>query len=120
MRHMARSTPRFRSGVLVATICLLPAALAHEAPEARAALEAPEPQGGYRLVPGWGAMPEGASWGQVPGMAIDAKGKIYAFHRAEPPIVEIDPGGKILKRWAKGCSCCGRTGSASMPPVFSG
>ena len=35
-------------------------------------------------------------------MAIDANGKIYAFHRAEPPIVEIDSAGKILKRWGEG------------------
>jgi sugar lactone lactonase YvrE len=32
-------------------------------------------------------------------MAIDANGKIYAFHRAEPPIVEMDRGGTILKQW---------------------
>src|SRR4030095_11809667 len=34
----------------------------------------------YRLVPGWGVLPNGATWGEVPGMAIDAKGKLYAFH----------------------------------------
>src|SRR4026209_61733 len=55
----------------------------------------------YRLVPGWGALPNGATWGEVPGMAIDAKGKLYAFHRAEPPIVELDRDGKILKMWGE-------------------
>jgi hypothetical protein len=44
----------------------------------------------YRLVPNWGALPDGAQWGEVPGMAIDASGKLFAFHRAEPPIVELD------------------------------
>ena len=53
----------------------------------------------YRLVPGWGVLPNGATWGEVPGMAIDANGKIYAFHRSEPPIVELDRSGKILKTW---------------------
>ena len=57
--------------------------------------------GPYRLVPGWGALPNGAGWGEVPGMAIDANGKIYAFHRAEVPIVELDAGGKVLKMWGE-------------------
>ena len=59
------------------------------------------PGGPYRLVQGWGALPDGGTWGEVPGMAIDAKGKIYAFHRAEPPIVELDRDGKILKMWGE-------------------
>lgn len=53
----------------------------------------------YRLVPGWGTLPNGAAWGEVPGMAIDGSGKIYAFHRSEPPIVELDRSGKILRMW---------------------
>jgi sugar lactone lactonase YvrE len=55
----------------------------------------------YRLVPDWGVLPNGAQWGEVPGMAIDAAGKIYAFHRSEPPIVELDRDGKILKQWGE-------------------
>jgi hypothetical protein len=57
--------------------------------------------GPYRLVPGWGTLPNGAQWGEVPGMAIDAAGKIYAFHRAEPPIVELDRDGTVLKQWGE-------------------
>ena len=34
-------------------------------------------------------------------MAIDATGKIFAFHRSEPPIVELDRDGKILKMWGE-------------------
>src|SRR5688572_22463933 len=55
----------------------------------------------YRLVPGWGALPSGATWGEVPGMAIDAAGKIYAFHRSPVPIVEMDSDGRILKMWGE-------------------
>jgi len=55
----------------------------------------------YRLVPGWGTLPDGATWGEVPGMAIDASGKLYAFHRSEVPIVELDRSGKILKMWGE-------------------
>lgn len=53
----------------------------------------------YRLVPGWGTLPGGATWGEVPGMAIDATGRIFAFHRADTPIVELDGSGTILKMW---------------------
>jgi sugar lactone lactonase YvrE len=66
------------------------------------ALRSAQREGGpYRLVPGWGALPDGATWGEVPGMAIDASGKIYAFHRAEVPIVELDRDGRILKMWGE-------------------
>src|SRR5436190_17682182 len=53
----------------------------------------------YKLVPNWGLLPNGATWGEVPGMAIDAAGRLFAFHRSEPPIVEMDRDGKILKQW---------------------
>jgi len=44
------------------------------------ALRSVQREGGpYRLVPGWGTLPNGATWGEVPGMAIDTSGKVYAF-----------------------------------------
>lgn len=55
----------------------------------------------YRLVPGWGTLPDGGTWGEVPGMAIDSAGKLYAFHRAPVPVVELDRSGKILKQWGE-------------------
>jgi sugar lactone lactonase YvrE len=60
-----------------------------------------QPAAPYRLVPNWGVLPDGAQWGEVPGMAIDANGKIYAFHRSEPPIVELDRSGTVLKMWGE-------------------
>ncbi len=57
--------------------------------------------GPYRLVPNWGTLPGGAQWGEVPGMAIDARGKIYAFHRSEPPVVELDRNGNVTKQWGE-------------------
>jgi len=54
----------------------------------------------YRLVPGWAPAPAGAaSWGQVPGLTIDAAGRIIVFRREEPPIVELDSDGRVLKTW---------------------
>ena len=59
-------------------------------------------QAPYRLVEGWGALPAGTTYGQVPGMAIDADGRVFVFHRNQPPIVEIDgASGKVLKMWGE-------------------
>jgi len=73
------------------------AAFAAGVPSARPAADEP-----YKLVDGWGPLPSGMSWGEVPGMTIDASGRIFAFHRNEPPIVEFDPSGKVLKTWGAG------------------
>src|SRR5262245_62124871 len=55
----------------------------------------------YRLVPDWGQLPDGGEWGQVPGMAIDKEGRILAFRRNEPPVVELDRDGRVLKLWGE-------------------
>ena len=55
----------------------------------------------YRLVEGWGALPAGITWGEVPGMAIDSSGRSYAFHRNQPPVIEFDSSGKVLKTWGE-------------------
>jgi DNA-binding beta-propeller fold protein YncE len=57
--------------------------------------------GPYALVEGWGALPAGMQYGEVPGMTIDPSGKVFAFHRGSPPIVEFDASGKILKMWGE-------------------
>jgi N-acyl-D-amino-acid deacylase len=57
--------------------------------------------GSYRLVPNWGQLPAGMAWGEVPGITIDAAGRIFAFHRGEPPVVEFDASGNVLKTWGE-------------------
>jgi streptogramin lyase len=65
-------------------------------------------QSPYRLEP-FGLLPTSGielvdgSWGDVPGIAADKNGKIFAFRRAEPPIVELDGRtGNVLKMWGHG------------------
>lgn len=61
------------------------------------------PEEPYRVVEGWGELPAGMTWGEVPGMAFDpTSGRIFAFHRSDPPIVELDPSGAALKAWGLG------------------
>lgn len=53
----------------------------------------------YKLVEGWGTLPAGQTWGEVTGVDIDSKGTIIAVRRSEPPILEFDSTGKLLKTW---------------------
>ena len=48
-----------------------------------------------------GQLPAGLQYGEVPGMTIDASGRVFAFTRAEPPIIEFDASGKVLKTWGE-------------------
>jgi sugar lactone lactonase YvrE len=56
--------------------------------------------GAYRVVENWAPLP-GMDWGEVTGVAMGAKGQIYALRRGEPPVVELDPSGKVLKTWGE-------------------
>ena len=56
----------------------------------------------YLVVSGWGQVPGNGEWGDVPGVAIDRQGNIFAFRRAEPPILKFDPSGKLLASLGQG------------------
>jgi DNA-binding beta-propeller fold protein YncE len=57
----------------------------------------------YVLDPNWPQpLPEGIEWGQVPNVTIDAEGFIYAFHRAEPPILKFSPSGELVDTFGEG------------------
>jgi hypothetical protein len=40
------------------------------------------------------------SWGEVPGIALDEpRGRILAFHRGDPPVVQLDRSGAVVRTW---------------------
>jgi DNA-binding beta-propeller fold protein YncE len=81
--------------------------------------ELPNP---YRLVPGWPTIPasmNGGRWGEVIRVNVTRDGNIWVFHRcfnivpaghatcigrgdSNPPILEFDPSGKLLKSFGVG------------------
>src|SRR3954451_20993450 len=56
----------------------------------------------YKLVENWGPHLQGIEWGETAGLTIDADGRLYAFTRNGPPVVEFDTTGKVLKTWGQG------------------
>lgn len=90
-----------------------PQAPAHEPEELAAAPAAPTPavenpapdyprvtlSTWYEVDPEWPRRPEGVQWGQTPGVAVDAKDRVWVFTRANPPVQVYDTAGKLLWAW---------------------
>ena len=66
---------------------------------AAAALAGVSAQAPYRIDPAFGKLPDGLKWGLTAGMAIDADDHVYAFTRAEPPLIVLDQKGTVLRTW---------------------
>ena len=54
----------------------------------------------YRAVPDWAQLPSGMAWGSVSGVATDAQGNVYVFRRAEPPVLQFDRNGALVRTLA--------------------
>ena len=61
-----------------------------------------DPPNPYSAVENWAQLPAGAQWGQVISVVPDAHGNIWVFHRSDPPILEFDASGKVLKSFGTG------------------
>ena len=53
----------------------------------------------YRPVAGWPQLPPGVKLGAVSGVATDAKGQVYVFHRGPKPLLVFDRDGKFVRSW---------------------
>ena len=85
-----------RAALLISWICLaVIAAHVSRGDIARAASR-------YTVVPGWGQLSAPLKWGEVPNVAIDPKGTVFVFTRTEPPVVELNAAGTVLKTWGQG------------------
>ena len=57
----------------------------------------------YTHVDGWAKLPSHIDWGNVISVEPDPDGEhVWAFHRAEPPILKFDPDGNLIKSFGDG------------------
>lgn len=54
---------------------------------------------GFRVDPAWPKKPADISWGDVPGVAVDAKDNVWIFTRRAPHLQVYSPAGDLLKTW---------------------
>ena len=56
----------------------------------------------YQVVEGWERLPEGYSWNEVAGVAVDEQDRVYAFNRGDHPMIVFDSDGSFLASWGEG------------------
>lgn len=54
---------------------------------------------GYKVDPSWPKKPAEITWGDVPGVAVDAKDNVWIFTRRAPNLQVYSPAGDLLKTW---------------------
>ena len=53
----------------------------------------------YELTESWAKLPAGETFGMVSAVATDSENKVYAFQRAEPPVVIFNTDGSFAGSW---------------------
>ena len=56
----------------------------------------------YKVDPTWPARPASCAWGDVPGVAVDAKDQVWVYTRAAPPVQVYQADGKFVRSWGEG------------------
>lgn len=56
----------------------------------------------YEVLEGWEQLPEGWSFTEVAGVAVDSQDRVYVFCRGEHPLIVFDKEGRFLNAWGEG------------------
>ena len=56
----------------------------------------------FEVVEGWERLPQGWSFTEVAGVAVDSRDRVYVFCRGEHPLIVFDKDGKFLDAWGEG------------------
>jgi len=56
----------------------------------------------FRVLEGWGKLPEGWHYVEAAGVAVDSKDNVYVFNRGEHPVIVFDREGNFLRSWGEG------------------
>jgi DNA-binding beta-propeller fold protein YncE len=55
----------------------------------------------YQVVEGWEQLPEGFHHGDVAGVAVDSRDRVYVFTRRESRVIVYDRDGRFLSSWGE-------------------
>ena len=55
----------------------------------------------YEVLEGWEQLPEGWSFVEVAGVAVDSRDRVYVFGRGDHPMIVFDKEGKFLNAWGE-------------------
>jgi hypothetical protein len=53
----------------------------------------------FEVDANWPKKPSGFQWGDMPGVAVDRKDRVWIFTRSSPPVQVYEAGGKFVKAW---------------------
>ena len=56
----------------------------------------------YQVLERWEQLPQGFSFVEVAGVAVDKKDRVYVFNRGEHPVIVFDRDGKFVTCWGEG------------------
>jgi NHL repeat len=56
----------------------------------------------YEVIEGWERLPEGWSFVEVAGVAVDSAERVYVFCRGAHPVIVFDKEGRFLDAWGEG------------------
>jgi DNA-binding beta-propeller fold protein YncE len=85
--------------LIAVAIGLLNGSTAQAQSDIHATNDLPNP---YHPVENWAKLPADMQWGQVISVQPGAHGKIWVFHRKDPPILEFDASGDLVKSFGAG------------------
>lgn len=56
----------------------------------------------YEPIPDWATLPSEIELGDVAGIAVDDKDRVYLFNRGDTPVVVLNQSGDVLATWGQG------------------
>ena len=56
----------------------------------------------FSVIDGWGHLPDGWTYREVAGVAVDKQDRAFVFTRGEHPVIVFDRDGNFLRSWGEG------------------
>ena len=56
----------------------------------------------YRVVEGWGKLPDGFRFVEATAVAVDSRDQVFVYNRGDHPVMVFDREGRFLRSWGEG------------------